>query len=470
MSFSLHQFEIPGLAQYSYVLASEGRAVVIDPIRDFDRYTDYLAAHHLTLTHILETHIHADFASGAPALAAATGAELALSAHDEGELYQYAMPHRPLRNGDRIAVGHLTIEALHTPGHTPEHLSFLLYDGGHDNHPDHPIAIFSGDFLFPGSLGRPDLLGEAAKVGLAHQLYRSLHNRISHLPDHIRIYPGHGAGSFCGASIGAQAQSTLGQERATTALYRLNEEDFVHHILDSVPAMPAYYPRMKQLNSAGAPSVATLPGNTALSPAQVHDLAENQNAILLDLRSPEDFAAAHIPNAISIGAGPSLSLWAGWLLDPNIPIVLVNNSGALNGDDEPSRRALVRVGLDHIAGFLQGGMPAWTAAHLPTSTIGLLNPAEVQARLDFAPDQVILLDVRNPSEWAAGHIPAARHIMLGDLPRQIPTLPTNQPIITACQAGHRASIAASLLARAGFKNVGSLEGGMNAWSLHQTTP
>lgn len=464
MSFTLHQFEIPGLAQYSYLLASQGRAVVIDPIRDYDRYTEYLAAHKLTLTHILETHIHADFASGAPALAAATGAELALSAHDEGELYRYAMPHRPLRNGDRINLGQLTIEALHTPGHTPEHLSFLLYDNHHN--PDRPIAIFSGDFLFPGSLGRPDLLGEAAKVGLAHQLYHSLHRRIAHLPDLLRIYPGHGAGSFCGASIGAQTHSTLGQERATTSLYRLNEDDFVRGILASVPAMPAYYPRMKQLNSAGAPSVPTLPGNTPLSPGQVQDLADNHRAILLDLRNPEDFAAAHIPGAISLGAGPSLSLWAGWLLDATVPIILINNSG----DDEPSRRALVRVGLDNIAGYLAGGMPAWSVAHLPSATISLLNPQQVQSRVDFAPDQITLLDVRNLSEWNAGHIPGARHIMLGDLPHQLKSLPAHHPIITVCQGGYRASVAASLLARAGFQNVSTLEGGMNAWALHQTTP
>lgn len=466
MSFTIHQFEIPGLAQYSYLIASEGCAAVIDPIRDFDRYTDYLAAHSLTLTHILETHIHADFASGAPALAAATGAELALSAYDEGEIYQYAMPHRPLHNGDRIPIGRLTLEALHTPGHTPEHLSFLLYDNDHN--PDQPIAIFSGDFLFPGSLGRPDLLGDDAKIGLAHQLYKSLHTRIAHLPDTLRIYPGHGAGSFCGASIGAQAHSTLGQERATTALYRLNEEDFVHSILASVPAMPAYYPRMKQLNSAGAPSVATLSGNTPLTPAQVRDLAQNQNAILLDLRNPEDFAAAHIPGAISLGAGPSLSLWAGWLLDAKLPIVLIHNSG----DDEPSRRALTRVGLDNIAGFLAGGMPAWSnpnppAANLPTATITLLNPAQLQARLNLT--QPILLDVRNPSEWNAGHIPNTRHIMLGDLPHQLATLPKNQPIVTICQGGYRASVAASLLAKAGFANVCTLEGGMNAWSLQQPT-
>ena len=462
MSFTLHQFEIPGLAQYSYVIASQGCAVVIDPMRDIERYTEYAATHSLTLTHILETHIHADFASGAPALAAATGAELALSAHDEGQLYQYAMPHRPLRSGDRIDVGRLTIEALHTPGHTPEHLSFLLYDKDHSA--THPIAIFSGDFIFPGSLGRPDLLGEAAKVGLAHELYRSLHQRISHLPDSLRIYPGHGAGSFCGSSIGTQAQSTLGQERATTAIYRLNEDDFVRQILDSVPPMPAYYPRMKQLNSNGAPSVAQLPGSAALTPAQVHDLAENHRAIILDLRPPEDFAAAHIPGAISLGAGPSLSLWAGWLLDANLPIVIVNNTG----DDESSRRCLLRVGLDNIAGYLADGMPAWTAAGFPTAGISLLNPQEVQARMDFAPDQILLLDVRSAAEWSAGRIPGAKHLMLGDLPHRLTTLPMDQPVITVCQGGYRSSTAASLLCRAGYQNVASLEGGFNAWSLQES--
>ncbi len=461
MSFAIHQFEIPGLAQYSYIIASEGRAIVIDPMRDTERYTDYVSAHKLTLTHILETHIHADFASGATALAAATGAELALSAHDEGQLYQYAMPHRPLRNGDRIDFGRLTIEALHTPGHTPEHLSYLLYDNDHS--PDHPIVIFSGDFLFPGSLGRPDLLGEEAKIGLAHELYRSLHHRIAHLPDHLRIYPGHGAGSFCGSSIGAQSQSTLGQERAITALYRLDEEDFVRQVLDSVPAMPAYYPRMKQLNSAGASSVAQLPGDTALAPAQVRELAESHSAVIIDLRQPEDFAAGHVPGAISIGAGPSLSLWAGWLLDPEVPIVIVNNTG----DDKSSRRGLVRVGLDRIAGYLAGGMPAWQDASLPTARVSLLNPEAAQARMDFAPDQIVLLDVRNASEWAAGHIPGAKHIMLGDLPHKLETLPIQQPIITLCHGGYRSTIAASLLARAGFRNVSTLAGGFQAWSLRE---
>uniref|UniRef100_A0A7V4XQX2 MBL fold metallo-hydrolase n=1 Tax=Acidobacterium capsulatum TaxID=33075 RepID=A0A7V4XQX2_9BACT len=453
---TIQQFLTPGLAQYSYLIASEGQAVVIDPMRGDPRPAAYAAAHALRITHVLETHIHADFASGAPALAQATGAELALSAYDDGELYQYAMPHRRLRDGERIAVGRLTLEALHTPGHTPEHLSFALYDPAHST--TAPIALFSGDFIFPGSLGRPDLLGEDAKIGLAHALHRSLHQRITHLPDALRLYPGHGAGSLCGAGIGEQAESTLGQERLTNLLCQLSEKDFVREILAGVPPMPAYYPRMKQLNAAGAAAIESLPTPAALSPAEVHAL-DSKQSILLDLRTPEAFAAGHVPGAIHIGAGASLPLWAGWLLEPARPITLVSETG----DDPDSRLALARVGLDHVTGFLAGGMSAWRAAALPERIIPMLSPAEVEERALHA----LLLDVRNHGEWQLGHIPGARHLMLGDLPAQLATLSPHHPIITICQGGYRASVAASLLARAGFRDVGSLAGGMTAWDQHK---
>ncbi len=452
---TIQQFLTPGLAQYAYLIASEGQAVVIDPMRGDPRPAEYAAAHALRITHVLETHIHADFASGAPALAQAAGAELALSTYDEGELYRYAMPHRRLCDGDRIQIGRLTLEALHTPGHTPEHLSFALYDSA--NSTDEPIALFSGDFIFSGALGRPDLLGEDAKVGLAHALYGSLHARISHLPGNVQLYPGHGAGSFCGAGIGEQAESTLGQERLTNPLYRLEEEDFVREILAGVPPMPAYYPRMKQLNAAGAAALETIPAPAALSPAEVQALQPAQTT-LLDLRTPEAFAAGHIPGAINIGSGASLPLWAGWLLDPALPITLISETG----DDPESRLALARVGLDHVTGFLAGGMPAWRAAGLSEHTIPLLAPAQVEEMARRA----LLLDVRNPGEWNTGHIPGARHLMLGDLPGQLATLPPDQPIVTICQGGYRASTAASLLARAGFRDVSTLAGGMAAWNRH----
>ena len=453
---NIRQFEVPGLAQFSYMISSAGEAVVIDAMRDFDRYTDYAAEHGLKITHILETHIHADFASGSAGLAEATGAELALSGYDEGELYQYAMPHRSLRNGDAITVGRLRLEALHTPGHTPEHLSFVLFD--RERNSTKPVAIFTGDFLFVGSLGRPDLLGEEAKLALAHDLFRSFHTRIAGLPDSVAVHPGHGAGSLCGAGMSERVDSTLGYERAMQRLFKLNEQEFVEQILASVPPMPAYYPRMKKLNAAGASSVATLPGARGIGAAELKELLAGGEVTALDLRGPEAFGKAHIAGAINLGAGQNLSLWAGWLLDPDRPVVLVNESG----DDEESRRALLRVGLDRIVGFLTGGMPAWIKAGFDLKVMPMLSVEEVANR----GDDLLVLDVRHDTEWAAGHIAGAEHIMLGDLPRRVESLGKDRPIVTVCGSGYRAGVAASLLEAHGFQDVSSMDGGMDAWTQH----
>jgi hydroxyacylglutathione hydrolase len=453
---NIRRFEVPGLAQYSYMISSSGEAVVIDAIRDFDRYTDYAAEHGLKIRHITETHIHADFASGSVGLAEATGAELALSGYDEGELYQYAMPHRRLRNGDAIELGGLRLEALHTPGHTPEHLSFVLFDL--ERSATKPTAIFTGDFLFVGSLGRPDLLGEEAKLGLAHELYRSFHARIAELPDSVAVYPGHGAGSLCGAGMSEGADSTLGHERATQRLFGLSEREFVEEILATAPPMPAYYPRMKRLNAAGAPSGVTLPGARGIGAAELKDLLAGGDVTVLDLRGPEAFGKAHIAGAINIGAGQNLSLWAGWLLDAERPVVLVNKSG----DDEESRRALVRVGLDRITGFLAGGMPVWIEAGFDFNVMPQLSVQQVASR----GNDLLVLDVRHDGEWAAGHIAGAEHIMLGDLPRRVESLRKDRPIVTVCGSGYRASVAASLLEAHGVQDVSIMAGGMDAWTQH----
>lgn len=449
----IERFEIPGLAQYSYVLSDKGVAVVIDAMRDIERYLDYAAAQGLTITHVLETHIHADFAAGSASLAAATGAELALSAHDKGEHYQYAMPHRGISDGDSIQVGDLQIKALHTPGHTPEHLSFVLLDTNRST--VEPFALFSGDFLLVGSLGRPDLLGDAAKVGLAHDLYRSLHERIANLPDSTQVYPGHGAGSLCGAGISDRAESTLGYERVTNSLFSLAKEAFIAEILGSVPPMPDYYPRMKMLNAQGAPSVSVLPGARALTVNEVSRLANQDEITLLDLRRPEAFGGAHIANAINIGAGQNLSLWAGWLLDPTKRIVLVTDLG----DDEDSRRSLVRVGLDNLAGYLAQGMPAWIEAGLEFARTMQVSVHEIEQLTPHA----LIIDVRSKSEWEKGHISNARHIMLGNLRSNLAAIPRDRPLITVCGTGYRSSIAASLLAHHGFSHVSSMAGGMTAW-------
>lgn len=448
----IERFEVAGLAQYSYVISDGGRAAVIDAIRDVERYVEYAAKEGLTITHVLETHIHADFAAGSTALVAATGAELCLSAYDEGEHFESAMPHRELRDGELIGVGNLFLEALHTPGHTPEHLSFVLYDTTRSA--TEAMAIFTGDFLFVGSLGRPDLLGEEAKLGLAHALYRSLQERIAGLPDGVQVYPGHGAGSLCGAGMSERAESTLGYERRTDALFGLDEESFVAAILKSVPPMPTYYPRMKALNAAGAEVFAQVPGAKALTVEEMAALAGREDVVVLDLRRPEAFGGAHIPGAVNIGAGQNLSLWAGWLLDAEKRMVLVNDAG----DDVEARRALLRVGLDRIEGYLAKGMPAWVEAGMPlgrTPQLGVDEVAEGTGRL--------VLDVRSDAEWRAGHIAGATHLMLGDLPRRIAEVP-DQPVVTVCGSGYRSSIAASLLARGGVKDVSSMDGGMGAWA------
>jgi hydroxyacylglutathione hydrolase len=452
----IKQFEVAGLAQYSYVISSQGQSIVIDPMRDFDRYTDYAKRQGLAITYVTETHIHADFASGAMALAGATGAELVLSAYDE-EPYRYSMAHRPLHEGDVLRIGKLRLLPVHTPGHTPEHLSFVLFDD--ERTTSEPVAFFSGDFLFVGSLGRPDLLGAHAQSRLAHELYVSLHNRIKSLPDGVQVYPGHGAGSLCGAGMSERGESTLGYERAGQHLFMLDETKFVQHILHTVPPMPTYYPRMKTLNAEGASSFASVGAGRALSPVAVCTLLAESSATILDLRRPEAFGGAHIPRAINIGAGQNLSLWAGWLLSPEERLILVTDTG----DDEEARRSLARVGLDQVVGFLENGMRAWLDAGL---TFHRTTQASATETKKLAASTQIL-DVRSRNEWVNGHIEGARHIPLGQLRQQIGGIEKDTDLITVCGSGYRSSIAASILQAEGFTHVSSMNGGMAAWNRQQ---
>jgi hydroxyacylglutathione hydrolase len=450
-AIAVQRFETPGLAQFAYLISAGGEAVVIDPMRDIDLYLDYARAHSLRITHVLETHIHADYASGALALAAATGARLSLSAYDQVQRFTVTFPHHPLYHGASISTPAFRLQAIHTPGHTPEHLAFLLIDSDQI-----PTALFTGDFLFVGSLGRPDLLGEDAKLQLAQQLYRSTCDAFTHLPDRLPVYPGHGAGSLCGSGMSDQAETTLGYERTYNPFFRLAhqglEAEFIQTILASVPPMPTYYPRMKALNSAGATPVPPIPGASLLTPAEVFGLDPVQ---LLDIRAAAAFSAAHIPGSIHMAEGPSLPTWAGWLLDPEIPIILIAESS----DTESARRQLARVGLDNILGSLAGGFPAWLAAKLPTTTLTSLTPSQLNA----ATPKPVILDVRNPSEFAHGSIPGAVNIPLGDLPNRLTELPPNQPIVTVCATGFRSSVAASLLQRAKIP-AASLTNGIAAWN------
>lgn len=450
---NIERFEVPGLAQYSYVLAHDGQAAVVDPMRDVDGYVAYARTHGLRITHVLETHIHADFASGATALAAETGAELWLSAHDAGEDFEYKFAHRSFADGEMLELGSMQIRAVHTPGHTPEHLSFLVFDLKRSK--EVPVAMLTGDFLFVGSLGRPDLLGEGAKEKLADALYGSVHMVLTGLPDGLEVLPGHGAGSLCGAGMGEMAQTTLGYERTANAFFRLGKCEFLREILGTVPPFPGYYRRMKRLNSDGAPLVKGVPGGVRISAKALKDMINVEEVTLLDVRRPESFGGAHVGGAVNIGAGRNLSLWAGWMLDSAKRIVLIGESG----DDEQSRRSLIRVGLDGIAGYLEGGMAAWVEEGFAMQAIPQVSVSELERRKG----ERLVLDVRSDGEWKGGHIEGAQHVMLGDLPDRLGELPRGQRIFTVCGSGYRSSLAASLLQRNGFEDVANMSGGMGAW-------
>ncbi len=389
------QFDVPGLSQYSYIIGCGGAVAVIDPKRDIDTYLEYAERNGLRIAYVLETHIHADFASGALALAEATGAELCLSAYDEGETYSYAFAHRKLQDGDELKLGKIKLRTLHTPGHTPEHISFLLTE---PERSEHPLALFSGDFLFIGSVGRPDLLGEAEKLELAKKLYRSVQS-LAALPDGTMIFPGHGAGSLCGAGMAQQDQSTLGYERASNPFLKpQTEQMFLETVLGSIPEFPDYYRRMKTLNAAGAPAFSQLPGGEQLAVQEFANKRKDANAVVLDLRRPEAFGGAHIPGSINIGAGQNLSMWAAWVLPYDQPILLV---GDAETDLEAARRSLIRVGLDAAIGSLRGGIAAWLESGREQAQLPQVSVRELQTVLADS-KAITVLDVRSPGEWKSG--------------------------------------------------------------------
>lgn len=453
----LQRFEVPGLAHYSYLLGSGGKAVVIDPERNVDIYIDFAHQRQLTITHVLETHIHADYASGALQLAETCGAALWLSAHDTGGQYQYAFPHHEFRDGDELECGDLRVVAMHTPGHTPEHLSFLLYE---KTRCGQPVALFTGDFLFVGSLGRPDLLGEEEKNRLAADLYDSVHDRISRLPDGVEVYPAHGAGSLCGSGMAAREQSTLGYERfCNVFMSHQSKTEFVDTILGSVPEFPDYYRRMKVLNARGPRLLDRLPGGCELTPAAFRESLEREAAVVIDLRRPEAFGGAHIPGSFNIGAGQNLSLWAGWVVPADRPILLVGE-----GDSclEDSRRALIRVGLDSVAGTLRGGIAAWLEAGFAQAHIPQISVQELARDIEES-GGVFVLDVRSPGERAGGRIAGSVHIPGGTLAKRLHEVPVDRRVHVICGSGYRSGIAASILSQAGRRRVVNVVGGMTAW-------
>lgn len=445
-----------GLAQSSYLVGCQatGEAIVIDPRRDIDIYREIAEREGLRITHVTETHIHADYLSGAPELAAETGARLLLS--DEGGAdWQYALAHEPLRDGDVIRIGKLRLEVVHTPGHTPEHLSFVLYDPPAG---EPPRMMFTGDLLFVGDVGRPDLLEEAAGMADtrepgARALYASL-QKLASLPDATLVMPGHGAGSACGKSLGAVPMTTLGFERMVSwAFHAASERDFVEQLLDGQPEPPRYFAMMKRLNRDRS-GMALTPRPPQVGAPDSTWLASNRARVqVVDLRPGEVSAADPLRGAINIPMDSGLSTWLGWVLDYDRPIVFV-------GDDaykDAALRAAIRIGLDDVAGWISSEALASHREVLGTADpIPQIQPADLQSMVASG---AAVLDVRGASEFAAGHVDGAVHIHLGQLGRRRNEVPEGRPLIVHCQGGYRSTIACSLLRRAGIPDVYNLVGG-----------
>lgn len=431
------------LAQNSYLVgcAATGEAIVIDPTRDAQLYIDLAAENDLKIVAVTETHIHADYLSGTRELSAATGSRMFLS--DEGdEDWKYAFADDPkvtlLKDGDKIHIGNLTLNAIHTPGHTPEHLAFLLVDhlAG-----ETPHSLFSGDFVFVGDVGRPDLLERAANmegtmVKGAETLFESL-KKLESLPDSLLIWPGHGAGSACGKSLGAVPVTTLGYERKTNwALLNNNSDSFVKEILEGQPEPPIYFKEMKRLNKIGPDVLGQVSRPTHLA---------TPVGELLDIRSAADIRSSYIRGSIGIPFGFSFPGRAGWFLSYEVPITLVTND---SDEALAAKKDLAMIGLDVVAGWISP-----TELGEASSNIEQISMNQVTAG-DF------LLDVRNGSEWGSEHLTGAHHIPLGYLQAQTADLPRNRRIVAYCQSGGRSVVACSILRRAGFDDVAELKGGI----------
>ncbi len=467
-------FYDPDLSQGSYLIGCQasGEAIVVDPRRDVRAYLEEATVQGLRIVAVTETHVHADYLSGARELAAASGAGLYLSAEGgprgPGDAdWRYRFPHTPLRHGDAIQIGSIEIEALHTPGHTPEHLSFLVTDGALTTRAGY---LLSGDFVFVGDVGRPDLLDEAAggvdtRFAGARQLFASLRDVFLHLPDYVQVWPGHGAGSACGKALGAVASTTVGYERLTAwwrdPLERDDEEGFVAALLEGQPDAPRYFGRMKRQNRDGPALLEGRPELRELAPEELGARLGDE-LVLLDTRPEAEQWAASVPGALAVPGGRSFATYASYVVDPERDrrgLVL------LAPDARTAERLcdrLAHVGIDRVVGYVP------SLAGLPQGPLPLVSPGELAAAL-AAGEDVVVLDVRTAAEHAAGHIPGALQMHAGRVAWQLDDLPRDRRLVVHCQSGARSAVAASLLRAEGFQDVTELQGSYLGWLEHQCT-
>jgi hydroxyacylglutathione hydrolase len=463
----LKRFYDENLAQASYLVgcAATGEAVVVDANRDADLYLSAAEVEGVRITHLTETHIHADFVSGTRELAAHTGAQVYLSA-EGGPDWQYAFAEPNgavlLRDGDEFQVGNIRIQAVHTPGHTPEHLSFLITDTAAA---DQPMGILTGDFVFVGDVGRPDLLEKAAKLegtmeAGARTLFRSL-QKFKELPDYLQVFPGHGAGSACGKGIGSVPSSTVGYERRFNwASSYDGEDEFVQAVLAGQPEPPKYFAEMKRINREGPPVLGGFTRPPRLAENRLEALL-GEGARVIDTRHAADYAQGYVPGTINIPLNRSFTTWAGWLVPYDRPFYLILDDACTHCVDEAVKE-LAMIGLDRLAGrFGTDVLEAWTRHHGELATVPQTTSAELAERLRAG--DVAVLDVRGRTEWEAGHLPGVENIPVGYLEDRLDEIPRDQPVVVHCQGGARSAIAASLLRSRGYGNVINLAGGYADW-------
>jgi hydroxyacylglutathione hydrolase len=443
------QFYLNCLAHASYMLASEGEAIVVDPQRDVDLYLKAAEEQNLRIRHIFETHLHADFVSGHKELAARTGAKIYIGAAANARF-----PHVALRDGFELKVGKLRIRALETPGHTPESVCLVVTD---EEKSAKPWAVMTGDTLFIGDVGRPDLSPTLTPQQLAGMLYDSLHGKLMTLPDDVIVYPAHGAGSLCGRNMRAEKSSTIGTERLTNyALQIKSRDEFVHQLTTHLPARPEYFSQDAEINREGAPALTDLSPLHAIPVQEVKDLLA-QDVPVLDVRPGEEFAAGHIPGSINIALSGQFASWTGSVLGLNARPVLV---AATDDQIAEARMRLARIGIEDVRGYLAGGVDGWRKAGSPLAQTKQLTVQELRHALGAG---LQVLDVRREGEWQAGHLAEATWHALDYFRAQLPDLDPNGPVAVHCKSGYRSMIACSLLERAGFRNVSNVIGGFDAW-------
>ena len=462
----LKRFYDEKLAQASYLIACEatGSALIVDPNRDVDRYIRAAEAEGVEITHVTETHIHADFVSGSRELAKRCGARLYLSG-EGGERWGYAFARDDdailLKEGDSFEVGKIRIDALHTPGHTPEHLTFLVTDGAAA---DRPVGALTGDFLFAGDVGRPDLLERAAKLeGTmdpgARALFQSL-QRFRAQPDYLQIWPGHGAGSACGKGLSAVPHSTVGYERMFNWAFAISDEDeFVRAVLAGQPEPPKYFAEMKRINQAGPRVLGGFPRPRRLPATRMRAL-EDEGALVIDIRHAADYAAGHLAGSINIPLNKAFTTWAGWLIPYDRDFYLLLDDSCASCLDD-AVRSLALIGLDRLAGYFGTEVIDARAAEGSREIVPQITAEALAERLRREDIQV--LDVREAGEFAAGHIPGALNIPVGHLTDQFDRIARDRPVVVHCQTGARSAIAASVLLAEGHPEVIQFAGGYAGW-------